>query len=105
MFTEQDARKLAADVAARHRNLSAAELHRHYLRVAGGSDGDQETWAVFRAAYFDALWAGALEMAPGPVIAGSEGRRDWQLCAAGHLTLSFTATDRLELLETNIELL
>jgi hypothetical protein len=104
MLTEQKARKLAAEIAARHRNLGAAELRLHYLR-ASGNDEDQETWASFRSAYFDALWAGALEMATGPVITGSERRQGWQLSAAGHLTLSFTASDRLELLETNIELL
>lgn len=104
MLTQHDACRIAAEIAARHRNLGAAELRLHYLRAAG-NEGDQEIWAAFRTAYFDALWAGALEMAPGPVITGSERRKGWQLSAAGHLTLSFTATDRLELLETNIELL
>jgi hypothetical protein len=104
MLTQNDARKLAAEIAARHRNLGPAELRLQYLSVAG-NNADQDIWAAFRTAYFDALWAGALEMAPGPVITGSERRSGWQLCAAGHLTLSFTASDRLELLETSIELL
>jgi hypothetical protein len=104
MLTEQNACKIAAEIAARHRNLGAAELRLFYLRAAG-NDRDQEVWAAFRTAYFDALWAGALEMTAGPVITGSERRKGWQLSAAGHLTLSFTAADRLELLETNIELL
>src|SRR3712207_3571917 len=101
MLTQNDACKVAAEIAARHRNLGVAELRLCYLRAAG-NEGDQDVWAAFRTAYFDALWAGALEIAPGPVITGTGRRKGWQLSAAGHLTLSFTATNRLELLETTI---
>ena len=103
MLTVQNARKLATHIAYRYRNLGTAELRLHFGQMAG-AEQDDEVWRAFRSAYFDALWAGAEEVSPGPVITGSSSRTGWRLTAAGNITLSFTAGKRLELVDMNVEL-
>ena len=102
MLTVQNARKLATHIADRYRNLGTAELRLHFGEMAG-AEQDDEVWRAFRSAYFDALWAGAEEISPGPVITGSSSRTGWRLTAAGNITLSFTAGKRLELVDMNLE--
>ena len=103
MLTVQSARKLAAHIADRHRSLGTDELRMRFIRMAGEGQ-DDEVWQAFRSAYFDALWAGAQEMSPGPVITGTSPRKGWRLTAAGNITLSFTAGSRLELVDMTVEL-
>ena len=103
MLTVQSARKLASHIADRHRSLSTDELRSHFTGMAGEGQ-EEEVWRAFCAAYFDALWAGAEEVSAGPVITGSSSRKGWRLTAAGNITLSFTASDRLELVDMNVEL-
>ena len=103
MLTIQNARKLATHIAERHRNLGTSELRLHFFQMTG-SEQEDEIWRAFRSAYFDALWAGAQEVSPGPVITGSSSRTAWRLTAAGNITLSFTAGKRLELVDMTVEL-
>ena len=103
MLTVQSARKLASHIADRYRSLGTDELRIQFIRMACEGQ-DEEVWRAFRSAYFDALWAGAEEMSAGPVITGSSSRKGWRLSAAGNITLSFTATDRLELVDMNVEI-
>lgn len=100
----ENARQAAVSLAERRRDLGADELRAWYERVGLSGDAGDELWAAFRSAYFDALWAGADEVSSGPVIAGSRpSTKLWNLSAAGHLTLSFTTSDRFELIETTVE--
>ncbi len=104
MINLENARHFAMCLADKRRDLGAAELRACYESVADGWDADEDLWPVFRSAYFDALWAGVDEVATGPVVTGSQpSGRTWNLAAAGHLTLSFTASDRLKLIEVNLE--
>ena len=78
------------------------ELRVHFVAMAGEGQ-DEDVWRAFCSAYFDALWAGAEEVSAGPVIAGSSSRKGWRLTAAGNITLSFTARERLELVDMSFE--
>ncbi len=104
MINLDNARHLAMYLADRYRDLKAEDLKAWYDSAKKEWNADEELWPVFRNAYFDALWAGADEVSTGPVVTGSQPAvKSWRLAAAGHLTLSFTASDRLELIEMNVE--
>lgn len=104
MINLESARQLAMGLAERRRDLAADELRSWFESVARNGDADEELWPAFRSAYFDALWAGADEVSSGPVVTGSRPSGGmWNLAAACHLTMSFTTSDRFELIEANVE--
>jgi hypothetical protein len=102
MVNHETVRIKAAQLAHRHRGLSASEL-RGWLDSYEGRRSDDETWLAFRSAYFDALWAGAQEMAARPVVATSGFPQCKPLTACAHLTLAFVAGRSFELIDATLE--
>jgi hypothetical protein len=93
----------AARLAQRRRDLSVAELRNWFERLQC-LDPEVDNWPAFRSAYFDALWAGAEEMTARPVVPPTCFPKGQPLSASAHLTLAFIGTDRLELVDSSIEL-
>ena len=102
MVKRETVRLKAAQLAHRHRGLGASELRDWFSRLECEEPGE-DNWPVFRSAYFDALWAGAQEVAAHPVITHTGFPKCKPLTACAHLTLGFIAGTRLELIDMVVE--
>ncbi|HYO80898.1 MAG TPA: hypothetical protein VES20_05825 [Bryobacteraceae bacterium] len=102
MISVDTVRRKAARLARRRRDLSVGEL-RDWFELLDCDETGSDNWAVFRTAYFDALWAGAEEMTPPPVVPPTSFPKGKRLSDCAHLTLAFVATHRLELVDLAIE--
>jgi hypothetical protein len=102
MVNIEAVRLKAARLARRHRGLGAAELRDWFGRLEC-SDRDEDNWPAFRSAYFDALWAGAEEVAARPVVVHTGFPKCKPLTGCAHLTLAFVAGKKFELIDTAVE--
>jgi hypothetical protein len=102
MISVDTVRWKAARLAQRRRDLSVEQL-RDWFELLDCETSGSNNWAVFRSAYFDALWAGAREMTPPPVVPQTSFPKGRELSDCAHLTLAFVATNKLELVDLSIE--
>jgi hypothetical protein len=102
MVNLETVRMKAARLAHRHRGLGTSELRDWFNRLECDDPGE-DNWPVFRSAYFDALWAGAKEIATRPVVSHTGFPKCKPLTGCAHLTLAFVSGKRLELIDMAIE--
>lgn len=102
MVNLETVRLKAARLASRHPGLGAGELRTWYDRLEC-FDPAEDNWPVFRSAYFDALWAGAEEVAAAPVISHTGFPTCKPLSGCAHLTLAFVSSRKFELIDMAVE--
>lgn len=102
MVNLETVRLKAAQLAQSHRGLGVSEVRDWYDNIEGHA-AHEDGWAAFRSAYFDALWAGAHEIAAKPVVATTGFPKCKPLTDCAHLTFAFVAPKGFELIDFTVE--